>query len=501
MATDLFDNLDNEKVIIYHLLNNPSYFSKTFSKLRSTDFKKPETKQIFDSIKEFYLKFDKSPNLKETALLVHNSVSDETLRARTINYFKEHLATETPIKNFDFLIDMTKEYLKKVNLIDAVLESAEKIRQDQIDSTIIGKFEKALNYNFDKDNGMEFTESLQTRFEMYSEKHQSMPTGINALDEKLGGGVRKKTLVIVGGPSHSGKSAKLVAMSAGLSLNKYNGLYVTLEMPEKDILQRMDANLFYTDISEFETMKWEEYHNKYAQIKDYIGKTFVKEYPAGDFDVLELKSLIDDIEQENDLKLDYVCVDYIGLMKSTRVTLNQGLYTYYKSIAEELHGFAKKNNIAVLSATQLNRSAYGNIDAGAEAISDSIGIFMTADVSFNMLSNDELKANNQYVLKFEKNRYTGFLDKILMQAEFSKMTFKGVDDGNDGITQINESTRQMLEQKQMSELANSFGVPETDLSYNSIPTENKLIEESESTYIHEEAVVTVEDDFDDFEFD
>jgi replicative DNA helicase len=492
MATDLFDNLDNEKVILFHLLNNPSYFSKTFSKIKSNDFKKPETKQIFNSIKEFYSKFDKSPNLKETAMLVSNTVTDEVLRTKTINYFKENLATETAIKNFDFLIDLTKDHLKKVNLIDAVLDSAEQIRKDEIDSTIIGKFESALNYNFDKDNGMEFSESLETRFKMYSEKHQYMATGINALDDKLGGGVRKKSLVIVGGPSHSGKSAKLVAMSAGLSLNKYNGLYVTLEMPEKDILQRMDANLFYTDISEFENMKWEEYQHKYSQIKDYIGKTFVKEYPAGEFDVLELKSLMDDIEQENDIKLDYICVDYIGLMKSTRVTLNQGLYTYYKSIAEELHGFSKKNNIALLSATQLNRSAYGNIDAGAEAISDSIGIFMTADVSFNMLTNDELKANNQYVLKFEKNRYTGFLSKILMQAEFSKMTFKGVDDTNDGVSQINESTREMLEQKQVSELANSFGVPETDLKFNDIPTENKLIKEES---------LQIQDDFDDFEFD
>jgi len=235
-------------------------------------------------------------------------------------------------------------------------------------------------------------------------------------------------------------TALMNAFAAGFTRQKKNGLYVTLEMPEVDILKRIDANILDTEIFKFDEMTWEEYKSKYDKIKDNIGNLYVKEYPAGSFSTFDLEKLKYDIEEENNIKLDYIIIDYMGLMKSTRVKLNQGSYLYFKSIAEELHGFAKKHNIPIISAFQLNRSAYNNLEAGLENISESIGVIMTADVSMLLLSNEELKSNNQIMLKTEKNRYTGKLDKIILQVDWPKMKFKGLeDDADDVIEDLNKS--------------------------------------------------------------
>ena len=437
----MFNKLDGEKVIIFHLLKNSAYFYRVFNKLNQQVFKKQENGFIFKFIKDFYKNYEKQPSFKEIGLSIYNSSLEEHLKKKLLEYIKTEFRGEKEISNFDFLIDFTEKYLKKVALTDAILESVEVIKKDDsLDSVdIISKFEKALDYKFDTDLGMELTSSLEERFNKYKEKFDTISTGINAIDKILGGGVRPKTLSIVLSPSHGGKSALLTAFSGGFSKQGKNGLYITLEMPEADILKRVDANILQTDIWKFDEMDWDTYHNMYSKLKDRLGKLFVKEYPAGSFSTFDLTKLMYDIEQENDLKLDYIIIDYMGLMKSTRVKLNQGSYLYFKSISEELHGFAKKHNVPVITAFQLNRSAYNNTEAGLESISESLGVIMTADVSMLLLSNEQLKEQKQIMLKTEKNRYTGKLDKILLQVDWPKMTFTGVEDNEDIVEELNNN--------------------------------------------------------------
>jgi len=255
-------------------------------------------------------------------------------------------------------------------------------------------------------------------------------------------------------------TALLNAIASGISLHKKNILYVTLEMPEYDILKRMDANMLDTEIYKLDKMNFNDYKSKIDMIKDDVGEIVVKEYPAGGFDVLMLKALVDEIEQNQEFKIDAIIIDYLGLMKSTRVGMGAGLYTFYKSIAEELHGFSKKYNVPVITASQLNRSAYGNIDAGMEAISDSMGIVMTADIFVNILTNDELKNNKQVMLKFEKNRYTGKLDKLILKVDWSKMKFVSLESDLDEIEKHNNF------KNKMNNIDNSFGVPEQSFELN-----------------------------------
>ena len=605
----MFNKLDGEKVIIFHLLKNSAYFYRVFSKLNKDVFKKQETQIIYEYINKYYKKFEKKPSFKELALFIINSTLSKVIKDKIIKYFKEELAQEKEIENFDFLIDFTEKYLKKVALTDAILESVEIIKkQDDLDGVdIITKFENALDFKFDTDLGMELL-NLEKKFKHYKEKFSNIPTGIKAIDEILGGGFRPKTLSIILSPSHGGKclgfstklniymdnetlkrykewklkkrnkineltnkvtmligelfefneffedvkedtfkkpkynvyiespngivpirhlvkklpedwvnvtlengksvkvslnhkfvvdneiifakdlkendyletkeglkkivsierienkneylyglsldephlyydangilhhnTAMMCAISAGFTKQKKNGLYVTLEMPEVDILKRVDANILDTPIYKFDEMTWEEYKQKYDSMKNYLGRMFVKEYPAGSFSTFDLEKLKYDIEQENNLKLDYIIIDYMGLMKSTRVKLSQGSYLYFKSISEELHGFAKKHNIPIISSFQMNRGAYNNLEAGMESISDSMGVIMTADVSMLLLSNEQLKEQKQVMLKTEKNRYTGKLDKILLEVDWPKMKFKGVDEAEDIIQDLNNT--------------------------------------------------------------
>jgi len=202
----MINKLDGEKTILYHLLKNSAYFYKVFSKLNSNVFKNNEAKIIYKYLKKYYSKFEKKPTLKELALFILNSSLSDIEKNKIKQYLKD-LNTETEIKNFDFLLDFTEKYLKKISLTDAILESVEILKKDEtLDGIdIITKFENALNYKFDTDLGMELKSSLEERFKQYKAKFDTLPTGIIAIDKILGGGFRPKTLSLILAPSHQGK--------------------------------------------------------------------------------------------------------------------------------------------------------------------------------------------------------------------------------------------------------------------------------------------------------
>jgi len=200
------NNLNGEKIILFHLFKNSAYFYRVFGKLNEDVFQKQETKIIYQYVDKYYKEFEKQPTLKEIALYIYNSSLSEHIKKKVLKYFKEELRYETEIKNFDFLIDFTEKYLKKVSLTKAILESVEIVKKDNVDGVdIISKFEKALDYKFDTDLGLELLKDLEVRFKEYQHKEVSIPTGIKILDNILGGGFRNKTLSLILSPSHGGK--------------------------------------------------------------------------------------------------------------------------------------------------------------------------------------------------------------------------------------------------------------------------------------------------------
>lgn len=431
---------DIENSIIQSLLNNIEYFNKVFTHLKETHFTQIENIEIFKQIKDYYKEYQEHPKPKEIGLKLKN-IKSQNLRDSTLIHFKE-LMTSDKIQNLQFIVDESEKYVQKMEFTKAILEGADAIQKDGDLNPIYGLIGEALRINFDSDLGLVFTTDVSRRLTYYKRKIQGMSTGVKDLDDILGGGFRNKTLNIVASVSHGGKSAFLAHFAAFRTLQGDDGIYYTLEMPEEETCKRIDGNVLDIDINLFSTTPNEVFEERLSGVQDKLGTLVVKEYPAGVLDVLKIESHINEYFMKYNKLPKYICIDYLTLMKSSRASLNNtNTYSYYKLVAEELHALAKKYNIPVISASQINRSGYNNKDAGLENVSDSIGIAQTADVFMIMKRTKELDEEGHCIYDFVKNRNTGILSQCLLGIDFNKMRFYSLNNINNNITPANNPSK------------------------------------------------------------
>ena len=420
MEQNTFETPNLENVIIHSLLTNSVYFSKTFSYLKKEHFSKIENSEIFSKIKEYYSQYSQHPTPKEIGLSLKDIKSQELQKA-TIQQFKDILRSEK-MSNFKFLIDKSQEFVQKQEFIKAILAGADAIQTDKELSPIYESIGNALKINFDADIGLSY-DNLEARTLYYkTAEAKAIFTGIGSIDKTLGG-FRDKTLNVVASVSHGGKSLFMSHCACNALFQKKNILYITLEMSEFETIKRMDANMLNLDINTFRSIPTETFISEFNKIQEHIGKLVVKEFSAGSFDVLRLESLIVELMNELNFSPDIIFIDYLTLMKSTRVGPSVGSYTFYKMIAEELHGFAKKWNLPVVTAAQLNRSGYNNKESGIESVSDSLGIAMTADLFFSIIRSKDMDKMNQVLISVQKNRNTGNMSSNIIGVEYSKMRY------------------------------------------------------------------------------
>ncbi len=406
------------------------YFGKVYPFLKDSHFHSLEVSEIFSSLQQYIEKYDKQPNPTELGLYIkNNNTTAEAIKPAVIEEYKS-LMLEVPVQNKEFLIQETEKYIQKIELSDAIMDSSEIIEKDEPFESVIGLIEQALSINFDTNTGLNYGDSIEDRFLYYTEKVIGIKCGIPSVDLALGGGYRNKTLNIIVAPSHGGKSARLVADSANMLISGKNVLFVTLEMPEFEIARRIDANLLNVPANDLGKMNKEDFKSKLKEIKELSGELVIKEYSAGVFNTIKLKSLMTELETEGFVP-DVIVIDYITLMSSSRTTLAKigGTYSYYKLIAEELHGFGKTEDKVILTAGQLNRGSYDNLEAGLDSIADSLGVIQTADTVQALLTNGQLREMNQLVNKFLKNRNTGELGSQLLEVIFDTMRFNDMEEG------------------------------------------------------------------------
>jgi len=224
-------------------------------------------------------------------------------------------------------------------------------------------------------------------------------------------------------------------LSSNLLLKKKNVLFVTLEMPEKEIAKRIDANLLGITIDELSELSENDLMEKWNKVKDNIGSLVIKEYGAGTFNTMQMKALLDELKSKKNFIPDAIVVDYLGLMTSARADSKSNSYEMLGKVAEDLHAISKETydsrgnkGIMMISSSQLNRSSYGNTDSGMEAVSESLKIMMTADVAINIIVNDQMREQNQVILKLIKNRYTGQMPSLMMEVDYPRVHYKPFDD-------------------------------------------------------------------------
>jgi len=243
---------------------------------------------------------------------------------------------------------------------------------------------------------------------------------------------------------HHNTSAKSF-ISTNLLLNKENVLFLSLEMPEMEITRKFDANLWGVTMDELETMDSETLKSKAKNVEHLIANLTIKDYAAGTFSTIQLKSLLDELKSKKDFVPDAVVIDYLGLMYSPRASKGAKEYEILGKVSEDLHGIAKntynskgEKGIKVITSTQLNRSSDGNTEAGMSAVSDSIKIMQTADISILLLSNPAMKGENQQYWKIVKNRNNGRLTGHLVGTDFGRVQYKDLSDDTSGSYTANQ---------------------------------------------------------------
>ena len=431
-----------EPILLKKLTHNGDFFGKTMPILKDKYFTDIGNQELFKLIKTYFNEYRNIPTLTELVAQVKN-VSNSEIRAEIIKSLQGISSTEE-VQNIDFMLDETVSWVKDAMYLESLQIGSDGLmkKDDSLKQKAKQIMEEMSKVSIDSDLGLDF-DDIDEMIKYYSERQMGIRTQHKELNKRLGPGFLPGTLSIVLAAQGVGKSLLMTDLVSGMIKKGKNILLVSLEMADKEIMKRVHANAMDLPINSLlDLNKTEGELKRIAEERAVIskeqviaaynkmktdgncGKFFVKDYPAGSFSPLMLEQLIDSYKIEKNINFDIVFVDYIGIMKSDLVTPNAGLYSYIKSIGEEVRAVAKKQEIAIVSASQLNRGATNNIDDADNAnISDSMGTAMTADFMLFLLQNEEMKEQSEIVAKCTKNRFTGRTDNWRMNIDYEHMRF------------------------------------------------------------------------------
>lgn len=446
-----------EQILLKSLIYDGQFFNKVFSLLKNDYFKELGNKETFNLLKRYYSEYHERPS--EIALITMiKDVPNAELRKHITDSLKKVVGTELN-SNTEFMINETVKFIK-----DAIYYKSLEIGSEGLMKKDEAKIKKAQalveemnKVQVDSDLGLDF-DDIETQIEYYSKRDYGIKTQHASINKRLGSGFLPGTLNVILAAQGVGKSLLMCDFISGMIQENKNILMVSLEMSQNEMLKRIHANVFNIGVNTFSDLSKtqgeldklerpvttkEDILNAYNELKTSgnCGRFFVKEYPAGSFSASQLQALVDKFKIEKDIKFDIIFIDYLGIMKSDLISASSGLYSYVKSIGEEIRAFAVKNRVPVISASQLNRSATNKTDADNSAVSDSYGTNATADLMMFVLQNEEMKTKGEILIKFTKNRYTGMTDSFIMNVDYQKMRFMDIDGDFKTLEQKNESEK------------------------------------------------------------
>lgn len=419
-------------IILYSLIHNRAFARKTISHIKGEYFETIEGKKIFTLIKDYIVKYKNLPTINS---LKTELAKDGKLNENTFNTLSENIDNLKRVEDsYDdtWLINNCEEWCKERALHNAILDSVTIIESKKATGAIPEIIRKALQVEFETTIGIEFLDNkgIDSRWKEYHKENLKFSTGIDPLDAITDGGLEPKSLSIIMSGTSAGKSSAMCSMAANFIRNGYNVLYVTLEMSEEKIAQRIDANFLDVDINDVPMLKEETYKKHLHSIQNKTkGRLVIKEYPPALLTTNKLRSLLEDLKVKIDFMPQIVIVDYLNLMNSDRVK-SENLYSYIKSIAEELRGLAVDLGLAILSATQGNRATNdeNSSDMDLTNVSESIGLAATADFLVGIIFPVELREQGIQIWKILKNRFGGIVNfKIPLRVNFARARLTAMD--------------------------------------------------------------------------
>ena len=440
------DSVELRKGILHNLIQSNEYCQKVLPFLNSEYFSEKHERVIFEEIQKYYHSYNNSPQYSAVKIEV------ETRNDLTEPVYKEiYDILNEEVELFpktDFLVNKTEQWCQERAIVNAVYQAVNVISGEDKKtptSALPDLLRDAISTSFDKTVGHDYVEQADDRWEFYNKKEEKIPSGLEHIDFVLKGGFPSKTLGVIMAGTGVGKSLFMCSMTSNLISSGYNVLYITLEMAEEKIAQRIDQNLLDMSPDELDSVSKDMFLSKFSGFKKKNhGDLVVKEYPTKTAHAGHFRALLKDLEQKKNFKPDLICIDYLNICGSSSAGKNANSYEQIKATAEELRSLAMEFNVPVLTATQTNRSGYSDTDVDITSVSESFGLPMTADYFFAMTTTDKLREENLIKITQLKNRYSDpTLRKAwLLGVDYTRMKIIDLDEQPAHIEAINNEAGQ-----------------------------------------------------------
>lgn len=419
---------DVEKIILHNLLRNETYSRKVTPFIKREYFHDRSMRFVFETIHEFIQKYNNLPTKEALYIILDKNKSITQEELKRVSLIIEEISNNQESSDIEWLVNETESFCKEKAVYNAIMESIQIIdgKSQQSQGSIPDILSKALAVSFDVHIGHDYIEDYEKRYDFYHTIEKKIPFDLEPFNQITNGGTPAKTLNIVMAGTGVGKSLFLCHHAANCLKQNQNVLYITCEMAEERIAERIDANLLDVTLDSLKELPKTVYEKKINNLSAGVtGKLIIKEYPTATANVNHFRFLLDELWLKRKFKPDVIFIDYLNICASARLKNGNNInsYTYIKSIAEELRGLAVEYNVPIFSATQTTRSGYSNSDVGLEDTSESFGLPATADFMFALISTDELAEMNQIMVKQLKNRYndTASNRKFLLGINRAKM--------------------------------------------------------------------------------
>jgi replicative DNA helicase len=418
---------------------------KVYPFLKPEYFHDSAEKVVFEQISEFIDKYNSCPTIEALKIQIQGSSIPEHVYDSIGSVLTELQDTENT--KLEWLVDKSEEFCKDKSLYNAIRQSIQIIdgqdkqyNEDAIPSIL----QEALAIAFDTNIGHDYSESGEARYEFYHAKENRLPFDIEMLNTITNGGLPDKSLTCVMAETGKGKSLVMCHMAAAnISIGK-NVLYITMEMAEERIAERIDANLMNIPLQNLKEMPKNMYMSRIDKIKEKCpGKLIIKEYPTAAAHAGHFKSLLNELALKKSFVPDVIYIDYLNICASSRYKASSAVnsYTIVKSIAEELRGLAVEYSVPIVTATQVNRTGFGNSDISLTDTSESIGLPATLDLFIALISTEELEKSGQIMIKQLKNRFgdPNTYQRFIVGIDRSRMKLYDIDAVSDGVKQDEEN--------------------------------------------------------------
>lgn len=422
-----------ENSIISNLIHNEDYIRQVLPFLNKRYFSDRKEAIIFEEINNFFNKYNK-PITKE---ILNIELSNRTdISDKDYKDFSDYVnQIEQQDTNSDWLLNETESFCKKKAVYNAILDSIGIIDgkdKQKSEDAIPSLLSDALAVSFDNHIGHNYIDDSDARYEFYHRVEEKVPFDLDMLNKITKGGLSNKTLNVVLAGTGVGKSLFMCHASAANLMDNKNVLYITMEMAEERIAERIDANLLNLSMDELKVVDKQIYDKRLGKVKESSrGRLIIKEYPTAGAHAGHFRALLEELHLKQDFTPDIIYIDYLNICSSQRLRYgaNVNSYTYVKTIAEELRGLAVEYDVPIMSATQTTRSGFTNSDPGLEDTSESFGLPATVDLMFALISTEELEELGQIMVKQLKNRYAdpSYYKRFVIGVDRAKMKLYDVE--------------------------------------------------------------------------